>query len=166
MLDMPFSKILCGAAGLLLLCSLTLNRCQHERITALSAELGQALGTNLEQTLALSRLDAEIRLNNALLSQQELTKREIRQDREKTSRHLEQESQTNEPYKNWADQPLPDAVLRVFSGADSDQNGDNKARSANGAASANSGTCLDRNPEQRPSSTCAQFALGPARGQR
>jgi hypothetical protein len=112
--DIPFSKILYGAAGLLLLCSLTLNRCQRERIAALSAELELAAGINREQTLALSRLDAEIRLNNGLLSRQELKKRGIRREEETTVRGLEQEEQNNEAFKNWADQPLPDAVLGVF----------------------------------------------------
>jgi hypothetical protein len=121
--DLPFSKILYGAAGLLLACSLILNRCQQERIAELSAELDQAAVVNREQTLALARLDAEIRFDNVLLSQQERKKREIRQEEETAGRRLEQEKQKNEPFKNWADQPLPAAVLRVFR-ADADANQD------------------------------------------
>jgi hypothetical protein len=125
LLTMPataFTKILYGAAGLLLFCSLTLNRCQQERLSALSAELERAAEANSAQTLALLRLEEEIRLNDGILAQRELKQREIRREEAAGGHKLEQEKQNDEVFKNWADQPLPDVLLRVLqAGADANQ---------------------------------------------
>jgi hypothetical protein len=116
--DISLRKIVYTALGVLLLCSLTLNRCQKERLEVLSAELGQAVQANLGQTLALARLEAENRLNSGLLARLEQTRRQIRQEEENISHTFAQEGLDNEHFKNWAARPLPPALLRVFQAAD------------------------------------------------
>ncbi|MDR1242310.1 MAG: hypothetical protein LBM00_05975 [Deltaproteobacteria bacterium] len=123
MADIALNKVVYAVLGALLLCSITLNRCQQERLDVLSAELDRAVQANLGQTAVLARLEAENRLNNGLLAKLEQSRRQIRQEEENISHALVQEGLENEHFKNWAAQPLPPAVLRVFQAApDADAN--------------------------------------------